>query len=92
MYKNRLLGTMSWSHAGLIEIFSVISWGSYGVVCPGKMTTNGSAAHVAERLCEIWDEATCTWESAHGVLGPEAGKEAFRSALVKACNAHTMEE
>lgn len=92
MHKERLLGTMTWSHAGLIETYRVLSWGGYGVVCPGKMTTNGSAAHVADRLCDIWDTATCTWESEHGVSGPEVGKEAFRLSLVTACKTHTMEE
>lgn len=61
--------------------YPVVAWERYGVVCPGKFTTNGSANFLADCLIELWEKYDCKWYSPNGVPGPDAGKEVFAQAM-----------
>jgi len=61
--------------------YQVDAWKNFGVVCPGRITTDGSADYLADRLVRLWERYDCKWVSDLGLPGPAAGKEAFANAL-----------
>lgn len=68
------------------SMYQVVAWEGYGVVCPGKFATNGSANLLAGRLVDLWEKYDCRWLSSQ-IPGPAAGKEAFAQAMRDACAA-----
>ena len=64
-----------------IAEYPVVAWERFGVVCPGKFTTDGSPEYLADRLIDLWSRYRCKWYSANGFPGPDAGKEVFSQTM-----------
>lgn len=67
--------------------YQVDAWENFGVVCPGRFISDGSADYLADRLISLWERYDCKWVSDLGLPGPAAGKERFANALREACRA-----
>lgn len=85
--KGRVLGVLTVTLRGSVYTHTVFSWGSYGVVCPTLITSNGSARLVAQKVFDYWenpvDGMKTSWLSDCGVPDPSDGLEAFRNALIR---------
>jgi len=47
--------------------YPVEAWENFGVVCPGRITTDGSADYLADRLTRLWERYSCKWVSDLGL-------------------------
>lgn len=85
--EERVLGVLTVTYRGDTYTHPVLSWGSYGVVCPTLITSNGSARLVSQKILDYWENLvegmTISWASDAGIPEPSEGLEAFRNALIR---------